>query len=103
MRKPILYLSDSRGVYIPRDFATETRRDCISGASPADLAILADGPANEGYWEAWAAVCDNATVTDPDTGVAYTLHQDGDLWLLPPGWGVDDTGDFCAPTDSEGC
>lgn len=100
MREPILYLSDSRGVYIPRDFAAETRPECIKGARPEDLAILADGPDSEWYWDAWAAICDNATVTDHDTGVTYTLHQDGDLWLLPPGWSVDDTGAFCAPTDT---
>ncbi len=29
--EPMLYLSERRGVYIPRDFATDTRRDCISG------------------------------------------------------------------------
>jgi hypothetical protein len=82
---PILYLSDARGVYIPRDFALGTRRECITGLSNDVLPILEAGPEHELYWDAWTCAETNARVTDPQTGVVYSLWQDGDLWLIPDG------------------
>jgi hypothetical protein len=88
----ILYMNDNRGQYIPMDFARETIRECISGVKSEDLDALAKGPpgsmrAEEGgceaYWEIWDEVCSRATVTSPESGTVYTLHQDGDLWLIP--------------------
>jgi len=34
----LLYLSDARGVYIPRDFATDTRHDCVANVSQKEKA-----------------------------------------------------------------
>ena len=99
--EPMLYLSDARGVYIPRDFATDTRRDCISGVDDETLAILASGPDHELYWDAWTDVEDNATVADPQTGTKYYVYQNGDCWLVPDGMQIDDLGDFFWPDDSE--
>ena len=79
----ILYLSDARGVYIPRDFAVETYRHCIDGVSDDELAILAAGPDHEWYWDTWEDVERNAVVTDSGSGKQYRLLQDGDLWLVP--------------------
>ena len=100
----LLYLSDARGVFIPRDFANETYRDCISGFAPASidecLEILKMGPEHEGYWDAWTDILDNAIVTprDPErtalgTPRGFTLYQDGDLWLIPQDavWPDDET------------
>lgn len=90
----MLYLSDSRGQYIPRDFAVETERDCISGVSAEDLDLLAKGPpggmesdddACVWYWDIWDNVLDHAVVTDPTTSIKYTVYQDGDVWLIPVG------------------
>lgn len=92
--QPLLYLSDARGVYIPRDFATETRRDCISGLSDDVLPILAAGPDHECYWDAWTVAENNAHVTDPKTGIVYTIHHDGDCWLIPVGMEWDDANEF---------
>lgn len=97
----MLWLSDNRGVYIPRDFATsfKDRAKNVKGVSDADWAILEAGPEHEEYWDAWSSVLDNATVTD-DHGREYTLHQDGDLWLVPLEWVWDeDTGKFHAPRE----
>lgn len=83
--QPILLLSDSRGVYIPRDFAREVKRECVSGLAPDVLPILEAGPDHECYWDAWTIAESNARVTDPTTGVVYTVHHDGDCWLIPAG------------------
>lgn len=96
-----LFLSDARGQYIPRDFALSIKRECLEGVDPADLDYLARGPGGclddddsladgetvrgEWYWDTWQTVCDNAVVTDPLSGVVYTVYQDGDCWLVEQG------------------
>lgn len=78
-----LYLSDARGIYIPRDFAQGTKRECVANVNDEDWQTLLAGPDHEWYWEAWETVLDRATLTDPTSGEQFTLYQDGDLWLLP--------------------
>lgn len=98
---PILYLSDARGVYIPRDFATGTRRDCVAGVDDDTWTILESGPDHEWYWEAWHDVMRDAIVTDPDTGTQYHVYQEGDCWLVPVGMEWDErTEFFCWPDDT---
>lgn len=100
------YLDDARGQYIPRDFARDTKRECISGVESADLDYLARGPGGcldedqslaegetvrgEWYWDTWQTVCDNAILTCPDTGNRFRLHQDGSLFLVPENWEFDE-------------
>ena len=60
----LLWLSDARGVYIPRDFANSfaDRAKTVSGVSDEDWTILERGPdyedetgqtvCNESYWDA---------------------------------------------------
>ena len=108
------YLDGARGQYIPRDFARDTKRDCISGVKPEDLDYLARGPGGcldedktladgetvrgEFYWDTWDDVCDNAVLTDPISGNKFRLHQDGDLFLVPEDWEFnEDTGGFEPP------
>jgi len=78
-----LYMSDNRGVYIPRDFARSIRRELVSGIDMSDLDILADADPYEcePYWDIWSTILDNAQVTDDD-GRIWSLSQDGDLWLI---------------------
>jgi hypothetical protein len=76
----ILLFDGARGVYIPRDFANEIVRECVSGVDAETFAILEAGPDHESYWDAWSDVLDRATLTVG--GHSYTLHQDGDLWAL---------------------
>lgn len=91
--EPLLWLNDARGVYIPRDFATcfTDRAANVSGVSDEDWSILEAGPDHKLYWDTWDDVLNNAKVTDAN-GVKFTLHQDGDLWLIPDGmeWSEDD-------------
>lgn len=94
--KMILFSDGARGIYIPKHFAESVKRECVSGIVLEDLDYLARGPNDieaadgepahnaESYWDTWADVCDHAIVTDPD-GTVYTLHQDGDLWLVEQG------------------
>lgn len=87
----ILFSDSARGVYIPQHFAESVKRECVSGVDSADLDTLANGPDScEFYWDIWHDVEQSAIVTDPDTGIAYTLYQDGDLWLVPGDWTPED-------------
>jgi hypothetical protein len=94
--EPFLFLNDARGVYIPRDFAQswtkEERAKRVSGVDDDDWAILEIGPEHREYWDAWETVCDSAVVTD-DAGNKYTVHQDGDCWLVPVGMTWDEEAD----------
>jgi len=80
-----LILSSARGVYIPRDFATDYGpciKDCEEWAG--NLEILERGPDdNEWYWDEWCRVLDNAVLVDTD-GREFTLFTgiDGDIFLL---------------------
>jgi hypothetical protein len=81
----MLWLSDARGQYIPRDFATSFKdRTNVSGVSDEDWKVLEAGPDHEHYWDAWSNVCDNAEITD-ENGVKFTVYQNGDCWLVPEG------------------
>jgi hypothetical protein len=100
-----LWLSDARGVYIPRDFAASfvDRDKNVTGVSKEDWTCLETGPTpeNEWYWEAWQSVCDNAKVTD-ENGAIYTVYQDGDCWLIPVGMEWNEENEFFAwPNEDE--
>lgn len=83
----ILFSDSARGIYIPQHFAESVKRECVTGVDSADLDILAKGPdSSEFYWDIWSGVESHAIVTDPASGIAYTLYQDGDLWLVPADW-----------------
>ena len=79
----ILLLSDSRGIYIPRDFSLHFKfgEDGWQGISEDDREVLSD-PENEWYWETWDSVLGNAHYFDKPSGKVYHLHQDGDLWAV---------------------
>ena len=74
-----LLLSDSRGIYIPRDFV-----ECFDIESwSIDLKYVGrlSDPDNEFYWDNWNTCLNNAKHTDKD-GNKWTLWQDGDLWAI---------------------
>lgn len=101
--EPLLWLNDSRGIYIPRDFAASfvDRDKHVSGVSAENWAILDAGPDHEWYWDAWTEVCDDARIAGDD-GVEYFVYQDGDCWLVPKGMEWDDRNDFWAwPQDED--
>jgi hypothetical protein len=99
----LLWLSDARGVHIPRDFANSfaDRAKHVSGVTDEDWAILEAGHEHEHYWDAWQNVLDNATVTD-EHGVKFRVEQDGDCWLIPHGmeWN-EDTASYVWPENEE--
>jgi hypothetical protein len=85
LENALLFVTDAMGIYIPQIFAKQIKRDCVTGISDEDFAILEAGPddgPDHGYWETWDDVLNNATITDPDRG-EFSLYQDGDLWLVP--------------------
>lgn len=96
------YIDGASGIYIPKRFARETKRECIHGVSEADLDYLARGPGGcldddkeltqgetirgEFYWDIWADVLENAIVQEPDSEISFKLHQDDSLFLVPKDW-----------------
>lgn len=72
-------LDSARGIYIPRDFI-KIKADGWKGITPEDEVVLLD-PKHDDYWDTWNGVLDHASFTDAD-GVVWTLHQDGDLWVV---------------------
>jgi hypothetical protein len=102
MSDMLLWLSDARGQYIPRDFANSfaNRAEHVVGVKDEDWAILEAGPDHEWYWEAWNDVCDNAVITAG--GERYRVWQDGDCWLVPEGMVWDDREEtFVWPREDE--
>jgi hypothetical protein len=93
--EPMLWLSDARGQYIPRDFASSfaDRSKTVMGVTQEDWAILDAGPDHEYYWDTWSEVCDNAVITD-DNGDCFNIHQEGDCWLIPDGMEWSEEEDF---------
>jgi hypothetical protein len=75
-----LLLSDARGIYIPRAFTQTCKIDKFTGITEENIQECSN-PDNEGYWDAWQEILDNAKYTHDD-GREFTLHQDGDLWLI---------------------
>jgi hypothetical protein len=110
--EPMLWLNDSRGIYIPRDFALSfsDREKYVAGVTAEQWAILEKGPeggldskegGSENYWDVWTEVTDSAIVTD-DKGNKYSVYQDGDCWLIPQGMEWDDyEGFFVWPKEDE--
>lgn len=80
-----LLFDGNRGIYIPKNFAEEMRRDCVTGVTDEDYAVLESGPDHEWYWDTWDDVLNNAVISEPSTGKEFTLHQDGDVWLIELG------------------
>lgn len=86
MRNVNLVLDSARGVYIPRDFVTDSqggidRAHCQKWhINEDDALLLALGPEQEWYWETWEQVLNNAhCMVD---GKRFALHHDGDLFAV---------------------
>ena len=79
----ILFLTDARGQFIPRDFAETINRDYVTGVSDEDWLKLEAGPDHEWYWDTWIDVEQNARIYNPDTQLVYSVYQDGDCFLVP--------------------
>jgi hypothetical protein len=82
--EPILYSDSARGVYIPQHFIETFNLNDLRGVGLDEILELRKGPEADQYWDAWDMVLQNA-YTVSDTGVRYTLHHDGDLWMIPSG------------------
>jgi hypothetical protein len=76
-----LLLSDSRGIYIPRDWVMYYQDiAAMDGVRPENIEILKAGPDHEWYWEAWDEVLGMAhSIID---GKKWYLWQDGDLFAV---------------------
>jgi len=92
-----LILSDSRGIYIPRDFLTdnynnEATEHCKAwGLTEENKEQWIDcvDPENEFYWESWDELLDKCILVD-SKGNEFTLYQNDDLWAIPEGYDNED-------------
>jgi hypothetical protein len=78
-----LYLSEGRGIFIPRDFANSLTEEVWSSQSDQvrqALDYVRLGPDQEHYWDEWLVVEQNFSMLRDD--VELTLYQNGDLWLV---------------------
>jgi hypothetical protein len=84
-----LLLDSARGVYIPQNFCEQFDLSKWQGIAQSDIdCILSKDEGDniispydiECYWDAWQAICDNATFTE--NGNTWRLYQDGDLWAI---------------------
>ena len=74
-----ILLSDTRGVYIPRDFIANFDHK-LWGITDEEAERCKD-PDSEGYWDAWTAITDKAKHIDKN-GIEWSLYQDGDLFAV---------------------
>jgi hypothetical protein len=81
--EPTLLLDGHFGIYIPQMFATRYLTDavCLRCSIPLDYAAALGNTDSELYYEAWENVLNNYTTENGET-----LHQDQDVWLVPPGF-----------------
>ena len=76
-----LLLSDSRGIYIPRDFVEFF--DVDKWHTDSEYVKLLSNPDNDYYWDNWDSVLNKAYLIDGN-GNKWVLWQDGDLWAICP-------------------
>ena len=82
-----LILSDSRGIYIPRDFIANNENQIAEeycklwGLTEENKENWIDclDPNSENYCESWDWILNNAKFVDKE-GNVFKLWQDGDLW-----------------------
>lgn len=85
MRKPnVELLCDSHhGVHIP-SIMIQRLVDAGWRNIPADAVEVLSSVDNEGYWDCWEEVLNNAEWHDASTGQVFKLHHDGDLFAYCP-------------------
>lgn len=85
--EPLLFFTDARGTYIPKDFAEflNGNEKVEHNIAQEDIEVLLN-PDNEFYWDVWEGVLESKFKVK-DTGQVLELYQDGDLWVLPEGFG----------------
>ena len=79
-----IILSDTRGVYIPRDFMqmlSNEEKEFQEKNNGVDWEIWHDleDPENENYWEAWEELMGSYISED-----GHRIHQNGDLFEISP-------------------
>lgn len=86
--QPELLVDDAHGIYIPQRFAQRWPLTHLKGVNQEQLDTLLAGPDGADYWEVWWEVLTQCTMEFE--GEKHTLHQDGDLWAIPPGYVIPD-------------
>lgn len=75
-----LAVSGVLGIHAPKEFIARYGSN-LRGASQDDIAIVADGPYAEHYWEAWNDIVNDASVGDAGWRIA---EDAGDIFLIHP-------------------
>lgn len=82
LENAILAVDSHFGIFTPQVFI-ERFEDNLEHDMKNIADILADlsSPDNEYYWDAWASIIDNCTVTID--GDQYSIYEDEDVWFVP--------------------
>ena len=84
----ILFADGNRGIYIPQHFAQSLDRGAVEvtgmdqDSFESAMTALLSGPDHDLYWDCWDEIERNVELREISTGITYSLHLDGDLWLL---------------------
>lgn len=77
-----LLFDEASGIYIPKRWLNECTMRTTSwrGFNMKYVMRYLNNPGHEFYWDCWNEVLNNAyAIMD---GTKYTLHHDGDLWIV---------------------
>jgi len=75
-----ILLNDSRGVYIPQNFAENfNMEDWGVTDEERDVLLAGPSPENESYWDVWYDVLSTSSYKDKNDNIWY-LTQDSDLF-----------------------
>lgn len=81
----VLIADSHHGIYTPKlvvDGELSNTTWDWSGVDKEDIKSIQNGPDDDWYWDAWANVIDNVSITGLD-GTKYFLYQNDDLWAIP--------------------
>jgi hypothetical protein len=79
VKDQICLLDGSRGIYLPKDFATSYSM-VDWGVSEYDEQVLLSGPEHPEYWDTWDTVLNDAFLIKNNE--EWRLAQDGDLFAV---------------------
>lgn len=79
----ILFMSDSRGINLPKDFCNDIMEQYIENYDKVkdEIEVCKQGDNQPCYYDCWHYIL--ATIIINNEGRRYYLHQDGDLFLIP--------------------
>ena len=80
-----LYLSEDRGIYIPRDFAESINRECIIDREKWEVELdflIKYDTKKDFYWETWQNILDHLKIKIGRRTYFFCQASPGDVWMI---------------------